>query len=93
MHSDDPGARHQVSRPPAPPPPSAVTTLPSHRVSPNKMVFTLREVLPEPEEVEKILEEIDSSAKQAEAEEEEEESIPLQDGRLLLTGTSEETDV
>ena len=56
------------------------------------MVFTLREVLPEPEEVEKILEEIDSSGKQAE-EEEKEESIPLQDGRLLLTGTSEETDV
>lgn len=84
MHSDDPGARHQVSTPPAPPPPSAVTTLPSHRVSPNKMVYTLREVLPGPEEVEKILE--------AE-EEEEEEPIPLQDGRLLLTGTSEETDV
>lgn len=92
MHSDDPGTRHQVGTPPAPPPPSAVTTLPSHRVSPNKMAFTLREVLPEPEEVEKILEEIDSSAKQAEAEEEE-EPISLQDGRLLLTGTSEETDV
>lgn len=54
------------------------------------MVFTLREVLPEPEEVEKILEEIETSPKQAEVEE---EDVPLHEGRLLLTGTSEQTDV
>lgn len=55
------------------------------------MVLTLQEVLPEPKEVEKILEEIDTSAKQAEADAE--DVAPLQDRKLLLTGTSEHTDV